>query len=160
MEYGCMICDDNFTRHVGWSQDNVNIKRYFSQQTVNLISQKVTQLLQGVNPQNRPIIVPDKTICSVMSDIFNSYRPGTGDIFTRYNIPKSSPTDMIQSMINQVIEIITYDVKVNLGMDECNKKLSIWTTVFGDFNEHGLRRHPPIKLNNRRSTRFQFNMNY
>ena len=63
-------------------------------------------------------------------------------------------------MIDQVINIITTDVKVNLGMDEHNSKLSAWTTILGDFNEHGLRRHAPIKLRERRPMPMAFNMNY
>ena len=37
-----------------------------------------------------------------------------------------------------------------LIMEENNKKLTIWTTVFGDFNSHGLRSHAPIKLRERK----------
>jgi hypothetical protein len=45
-------------------------------------------------------------------------------------------------------------------MDECNSKLSAWTTILGDFNEHGLRRHAPIKLREKRPMPMAFNMNY
>jgi hypothetical protein len=63
-------------------------------------------------------------------------------------------------MNDQVINIITTDVKNNLEAEQCNSKLSIWTTVLGDFNEHGLRQHGPIKLKERRPTTMLFNMNY
>jgi hypothetical protein len=52
------------------------------------------------------------------------------------------------------------DVKGNLGMDDNNSKLTIWTTVLGDFNEHGLQSHPKIKLREKRPAPLQFNMNY
>ena len=45
-------------------------------------------------------------------------------------------------------------------MEENNKKLSIWTTVYGDFNAHGLRQHPPIKIRKKRPDPFQFHMRY
>jgi hypothetical protein len=114
----------------------------------------------GVDKQNRPIIVPDKTICSVMSSVYENFRPETGDIFTRYNIPKARSQNYVQQMIDEVINIITTDVKVNLGMDECNRNLSIWTTVLGDFNEHGLRSHSKIKLRENRPMPMMFNMMY
>ena len=63
-------------------------------------------------------------------------------------------------MNDQVINIITSDVKNNLGMDQCNSKLTIWTTVLGDFNDAGLRSHPPIKLKERRPTTMLFHMRY
>lgn len=155
MEHGSQICsskdcDYNFVRHVGYKESNVCIQKYYSPETVKIISKKVTELLQGVDPDNRPIIVPDKTICAVMDNIYTSFRPGTGDIYTRYIIPNGLNYDSyVQDMIDQVIQVITNDVKNNLGMDECNSKLSIWTTVLGDFNEHGLRQHPPIKIRNK-----------
>jgi hypothetical protein len=139
-------CDDNFIRHVGWKESNECIKSYFSNHTVKNISFKISQLLQGVDHQGRKIVVPDKTICSVMSEIYNSYRPPTGDIHTRYVVPTGEPDNYIQSMIDQVIEVITNDVKNNLGMEECNKNLSIWSTLYGDFNNSGLKQHAKIKV--------------
>ena len=165
MEYGTQISsdcyNDNYTKHVGYQHDKYLMKNFFSIDTVNTISYKITELLQGVNKNNRPIIVPKKTICNIMSEIFNSYQPPTGDIYSRYNVHSGiNSTNYIQNMIDQVIEIITSDVRNNLEMEENNKKLSIWTTVYGDFNNHQLRQHPPIKIRKKRPSSFQFNMNY
>ena len=151
MEHGktlCgQICDDNFMRYVGWKEDNYCIKKYFSKETIRTISKKITELLQGVDPEGRPIIVPDDKICHMMSQIYDSYRPPTGDIYGRYNVPTGEPLNYVQSMIDQVIEVITNDVRNNLEMEENNRKLSVWTTVYGDgINEHGLRQTPPIKV--------------
>ena len=153
------ICNDQFIKHVG-NIDNICIKNLYSKENINKISCKITELLMGVNKDNRPIVVPDKTICSVMSAVYENFRPETGDIYTRYNIPKAREPDFIQRMIDQVINIITTDVKVNLGMDECNRNLSIWTTVLGDFNLHNLRSHSKIKLRERRPQPMAFQMNY
>lgn len=139
-------CDDNYYRYVGWSESNESIQKYFSPDNIRTISHKITQLLQGVDPQNRPIIVPNKTICHVLSQIFDSYRPQTGDIFSRYNVPSGEPEDYLQSMIDQTIEIITNDIKNEIETIENNKKLTIWTTVYGDFNLHGLQQHSQIKV--------------
>ena len=168
MEYATRICDepcdDNFMRFVGYSQhmygDKSCLQQYFSKNTIETISCKVTELLMGVDPNNRPIIVPDKTICSVMSAVYDNFRPETSDIYSRYNIPKKGIPSYTQRMIDEVINIITSDVKVNLGMDECNRKLTIWSSILGDFNEQGLRSHGPIKLREKRTQPMMFNMNY
>jgi hypothetical protein len=166
MEHGSEIecfeymIDQNYTRYVGWEEDCGSIKEYYSPYTVKLISKKVSELLQGVDPRNRKIVVPDQTIINVMNGIEYSYRPETGDIYSRYNVPKSGPIDDIQEMINQSIELIVSDVRNNLEMDQNNQKLTAWTTILGDFNEQGLRSYPPIKIRNKHPNHFQFNMNY
>ena len=137
------IYDNNYMKYVGYSE-NECIKKFFSIETVNLISKKVTELTRGVRADNKSIIVPNENIASVMSNIQSNYRPETGDIYTRYNIPSATPFNMFQRMIDMTIGVIVNDIKVNIGMEQCNSKLSIWTTVYGDFNPHGLRQHAPI----------------
>jgi len=163
MEYATNICGDpcNYQnmKHVGFVSSTC-LDSFFSPTNIRMMSHKITELLMGVNQQNRPIIVPDKTICSVMSSVYENYRPETGDIYTRYNIPGDGVENYIQKMIDETINIITSDVKVNLGMEEYNKTLSIWTTVLGDFNKNGLRSHPPIKIRERKAMSMLINMNY
>jgi hypothetical protein len=164
MEYGeCFKykIDQNYNRYIGWDEaGGATIKEYYSPNTIKTISKQVTELLQGVDPRNRRIIVPEQTIINVMNGIESNYRPTTGDIYGRYNVPNSGPTNHLQEMIDQTIELIVSDVRNNLEMEENNKKLTIWTTILGDFNEQGLRSHAPIKIKNRRPNPFQFNMNY
>ena len=136
----------NLLKHPGWRETNTCVKKYFSNDTVNLISRKITELLQGVDPEGRDIIVPNSTIAGIMSEIYSSFRPPTGDIYSRFNIPSGEPSNYVQSMIDQVIEIITSDVQNNLGIEENNRKLTAWTTVLGTFNEHGLRSHDELKI--------------
>jgi len=166
MEYASKICNEplcdlNFMRHVGWEESNSCIKKYFSKETVDIIARKVTELTMGVDPQNRPIVVPTATICGLMSEVYESFRPATGDIYGRYNVPSGmGPQTYVQNMIDQVIEIITSNISYSLGMEENNRKLTIWTTVYGDFNEHGLRQHAPIKVLNKRPNPMEFHMRY
>lgn len=166
MEYGEFIYDsikksDLYTKYVGYQDTNVCIEKYFSGYTVNIISKKVTELLMGVHPENRRIIVPDSTIYNVLDAIYQNYRPPTGDIYGRYNIPSGTTTESyVQDMIDQVIEIIVSDVRNNYETIENNSKLSIWTTVLGEFNDNGLRSYPPIKTRLRRPNPLEFNMNY
>lgn len=171
MEYATKITgeivNDSFMKHVGYSDHICGLncgssclRSFFSATNVRKISKKITELLMGVDKYNRPIIVPDKTIYSVMSSVHQSFRPETGDIHTRYIIPKSRAFNSVQRMIDEVINIITSDVKVNLGMEENNAKLTIWTTLLGDFNEHGLQSHSKIKLREKRPQPMFFSMNY
>ena len=170
MEYATFIEPENengvlksdlYTKYVGYQDTNPCIEKFFNKQTVNTISKKITQLLMGVHPENRPIIVPDKTIYHVMDNIYYSYRPPTGDIYGRYNVPTGTTTrSYVQDMIDQVIEVIVSDVKISYETDANNAKLSVWTTVLGNFNDHGLRSHPIIKTLLKRPAPFQFNMNY
>ena len=45
-------------------------------------------------------------------------------------------------------------------MIEENHKLSVWNTIYGEFNEKGLRAHPPIKIRKKHPQYMAFNMNY
>ena len=166
MEYGELICDnitksDLYTKYVGYKDNNPCIEKYYSNENVRKISKKVTELLMGVHPENRPIIVPDSTIYNVLDSIYQNYRPPTGDIYGRYNIPSGTTTESyVQDMIDQVIEIIYSDVKNNLEVEYNNSKLSKWVTVLGDFNDNMLRSHPILKIKKRRPNPMEFNMNY
>lgn len=152
---------DLYTKHVGYTSGSGCIADYFSRYTVHTISNQITNLLMGVHPENRPIIVPDQTIYNVMDSVYNTYRPPTGDIYGRYNIPSGTTTESyVQDMIDQVIEIIVADVRNNYEIAENNAKLSAWTTVMGSFNDHGLRAHPEIKVRLKAPQRMMFNMNY
>ena len=159
--------NDQYIKHVGFD-DTLYIdgngysclKEFFSKKNIDKVSHKITELLIGVDHNNRNIIVPDKTIGSVMSAVYGTFRPETGDIYSRYNIPQGGSPDYIARMNDQVINIITSDIKNTLGMEQVNSKLTVWTTVLGDFNESGLRSHQPIKLRERRPSPMLFHMNY
>jgi hypothetical protein len=154
------ICDSNYYRYIGHQENNNDsVKEFFSPRTLDIISKKITQLLIGVHPQNRPIIVPVKGICNIMSSVYQNYRPSTGDIYSRYIIPQV-PQNYVQTMIDQVIEIITSHIRADYGIREHNAKLTKWTTVLGDFNVHGLRQHSKIKVLEKRPNPMSFNMMY
>jgi hypothetical protein len=151
----CFDCAYLGYKYVGWNPNNECLRKYFSKSTVRTISNKVTELTRGVDPKNRPIIVPDKNICSVMSQIYLAFRPPTASIYTRYTIPRDEPENYVQRMIDQCIELIVTDIKNNLGIDEINSHLNIWSaTVLGDFNNLGLRSHSQIKVRDRRPSHF------
>jgi hypothetical protein len=156
-----VVNSDLHTKYVGFTDDNECLKYLFSINTIKTISDKITQLLRGVHPDNLPIKVPDSTIYNVMDNIYYSFRPPTGDIYGRYNIPSGSTAESyVQDIIDQVIEVIVADVKITFETDANNAKLSAWVQVYGDFNDNQLRAHPLIKTRLRRPAPFQFNMNY
>lgn len=157
---GEQVCDLNYKRHVGWDEGNLCIKAFFSPKTVDIISKKVTELTLGVDPKNRPIIVPNARICEVMSSIFWNFRPPTGDIYSRYIVPNNEQNNMVQIMIDQTIELITSYIRNELGIEQNNQKLTAWVQVMGDFNQNSLRQFPPIKTRERRPNTMLFNMNY
>lgn len=151
--------DLNYTRFIGWNQEYQPTDNFFSQETINLISKKVSELTRGIHPKNKIIIVPDEQIAGVMDSIFRYYRPPTGDIYTRYIIPNDE-RNSTSYMIDQVIEVITSHLVTEYKMRENNEKLSAWVQVYGTFNKHNLTQTPPIKTRGRRPAVMQFNMNY
>ena len=158
MEYATPI-NEMYIKHAAYDPINDD-DELFSPENIKLISRKVTQLLMGVDPKNRPIIVPDKTIGSVLSSVFSTFVPqNIGDINSRFILPCNEPCSNNQAIIDQAIEIIVSDVRNNLGVEQCNETLSIWDSVLGDFNRHGLMPHPQIKINNNKLPT-QFNMMY
>jgi hypothetical protein len=152
--------DANYTRYVGWREITPGVEEYFSENTVKLISKKVTELTRGVDVKNRKIIVPDYLIANVMDGVYQGYRPPTGDIYSRYIISTPETNNMIQEMIDQTIEIIVSNIRNQLGMEQYNSTLSTWVQVYGDFNTAGLRQHAPITTRERKPATMQFNMNY
>ena len=157
-------CDNNYYRFVGWEftqQNNPSYSALFNKKTVIDIQAKLATLLQGVDRYNRPIIVSEENICNIMSEVFSTYRPPTGDIHSRYIVPSGfGEQNMVADIIDKTIQVIFNTVKNELLIEQNNEKLTIWTTVYGDFNTHGLRQHAPIKTQNKHPDRMQFNMNY
>ena len=165
MEYGTEIekfqLNNNHKKFVGYEQ-NPELNNFFSNDTIRFISKKTTQLLEGVDPANRHIVVSDDNIIHIMNQVYSSYKPPVGDIYSRLHIISQKNTeDYVPEMIDQVIEIVTSYVRNTVGMEENNRKLTIWTTVYGDFNAHGLRRTSLVKcIREKRPTPFQFHTKY
>jgi len=161
MDNSGQVYDFNNLRYAGWPITGAtNGTTFLCPQVVRLISRKVTELTRGVDHLNRSIVVPDERIYEVMDGVLQSYKPATGDIFTRYVVPNNEPENAIQSMIDQTIEIITTNIRSTLGIEQNNQSLSAWVQVYGDFNTNGLRAHSILKIREKRPSPFQFHMNY
>lgn len=148
-----------YISHVGYEDSGFSpIRSYFSDDTVNFIQQKVTELLKPDFPQG--VVVVCNRIRDVMNAVYQSYKPAVGDIFTRYNITgEPSSRNMVNDMINRVVSIIVGNVKTTLEMEMANSKLDIWDSVLGEGNRLGMRAHSTIKINRRRPP-LMFNMVY
>lgn len=144
-------CNYDELRYTG--RDCVN--PIFDKNVLNYISKMVTLNLRGVDVKNRDIIVPDKTISNVLDSVYNNYTPSVGGLYSQQSFHTK-----YEHIIANTINIIVDDVSYNIARDTCNSKLTIWSTLLGDFNDHKLRSHPPIKLRNNRPKPMQFNMNY
>ena len=159
------FCDQNNMRFVGWSQNFRStdcLNELFSCETVDTISRKITELTMGIGEDNRPIVVPTSTICSVMSDVYINQRPKVGDIYSRYIIPDSGLRNDVLEIINKTIEIIYSNIKTSMGMEKCNSQLTIWDTVYGEGNPKGLNSVPHgfAKISHKRPMQMFFFSNY
>lgn len=163
MEYGTRLSSrkptDSDITNVGWHTSTTNNSEYdylFSKEHIIKCQQKITQLLEGVT--DRPIIVPIDTISSVMVSCFKSRRPKVGDIYSQFIQPNEHRND-IRDIVDRTINIIVSQVTTEFKTNECNRKLSIWNTVYGDFNQHGIRSHPTVKIREKRINN-EFHMRY
>jgi hypothetical protein len=153
-------CDDNNLANVGWGvthNDDLGYRIYFSQQNINFISGQIRgQLLKaGFN-----MIVTERVITNVMSEILRKHTPFTGDIYSRYIIPAQSARNDIENMNNRVINIIVSTIVDEEDARKWNESLSIWDTVYGDFNRKGLRAHSIIRKKDNDYMKGQINFNY
>ena len=156
-------CDYQSMRHVGWEYSNQNqgMEFLFSPENISIISEKITELLEGVDPNGKSIIVTDRVICTTLSSVAANQRRGNiGDIYTRYIIPQKEPGYYSTSIIDRTIEIIVSYIKAEAGMEEINQSLSVWNSILGGQNELGLLPHSKIKLQERHPQHVAFNMNY
>ncbi len=157
------LLDMNQFQYVGWDSVaswNSLTRRLFTKRTVELIQNKTSEYLNGVDPLGRKMIPSQKTVTSALYNVFADHIPQTGDIYGRYSIRDDSNRDDYSYIVDKTISLIVGNIRTEIEMQEQNQKLTIWTTVLGDFNEHGLRQTPPIKLRHKRPDPMLFHMNY
>jgi len=157
--------DSNFYRFVGW-QSNAPVKRLFSKNVLECTQKEITKLLKGVNAEGKDIIVPIETIGSVFSQFLNNQPTNRelGDIYSRFTIENPREQGIVESIVQRSVSLIVDTITNEYGMIENNKKLSIWTTVLGDFNKHGLNSYSQSQITGairkKRPQAMAFNMNY
>ena len=156
--------DFGYQSYVGWEHtshmDN-NLKFLYSTENLSNLQKIITKSLEGIHPEGKDIIVPLKEIASSLSNIYeNANRTQIGDIHTRYIVPQATPRNDCQTINEQTIQAIVSLLRTQFQVEKNNKKLTVWNTLYGDFNKEGLRAYPPIKLRNKHPQYMAFNMNY
>jgi hypothetical protein len=165
-QQGYSAYDDrlDLNQFVGWdtiTDWNPLTQKLFTKTTVHVIQQKVADYLTGVDANGRRIIPSERVVITALFGIFREHAPRTGDIYGRYLVVDDSKRDDYAYIVDKTISLLVQGIRDDLGMAEQNQKLTIWTTVLGDFNEHGLRQHPPLKINNgKRPDPMLFHMRY
>lgn len=165
-QQGYAAYDDrlDLNQFVGWdtiTDWNPLTQKLFTKTSVHVIQQKVADYLTGVDANGRRIIPSERVVVTALFGIFREHAPRTGDIYGRFLVVDDSKRDDYAYIIDKTISLLVQGIRDDLGMAEQNQKLTIWTTVLGDFNEHGLRQHPPLKINNgKRPDPMLFHMRY
>lgn len=146
---------DQQYKYIGSSiDDNPNVKEFFSKNTVDYISSRITDMTRDVDERGREIIVPDDKILHLMNSVYLSYNPKKG--FDT----KSSPEEYLDSLIEQTITQAVFDVRNVLAYEQCMAKYTVWDTILGEDNERGVRGYAPIKVREKRPNSMEFNMKY
>ena len=164
-------CDYNDLRYVGWDvsgSQNKLTQSLYTKKNIDVVSRKVTELTMGVHPDNLRIIVPDSNICMVIDCIWQGYVPAIGGIYTKDIMPVTGnyqgqgllPDNYVRDITDRAIEAIVSQIRNIYGMMENNSKLTVWSTVLGDFNEQGLRSHSQIPIRNKKPQSMFISMNY
>ena len=155
------LYNDNYNKYAAYDQNMTPALNYlFSNENIDLIGTTLYDLLKCLRKDGRPISVTRGVIAQVLSQIQQSATRQIGDIYTVYNIPQAHVRDDISRFNKMTVEFIYNQVKTEYEMDQNNKKLTIWTTLLGDFNDHGLRQYSTLKINHKPINKLRFNMNY
>jgi hypothetical protein len=149
---------------IGWEQtvaDLPVVKHLFTQNTVTVIQNKVSEYLQGVDPKGRRMMPSVNVVVNALYGVFRSHMPEeVGDIYSKYTVTNLNTRNDFAYIIDKTISLLVRGIRNEYEMAQNNEKLSIWNTVLGDFNEHGLRQYPPIKVREKRPDNFLFHMRY
>ena len=156
--------DMGYQSHVGWentSNNSPGLEYLYSQENLLNLQKIITKSLEGVHPEGKNIIVPVENIQNVISNIYeNVNRTEIGSIYSRDVIAPAKKRNDVETINKQSIQAIVNMLRSQFEMEANNKKLTVWNTVYGDFNKEGLRGHAPIKLRNKHPQYMAFNMKY
>ena len=123
---------------------------------------KVLEILEN-NKDGKDIVVSQENICGILTSVINNYyalddQPGLNTLF---QIPtRNGNLSKKDKCIIRTINIIVNYIRTETERINCNKTLSIWNSVYGDFNEKGLRAHPPLKILENSPNKPEFHMRY
>lgn len=152
--------DYNYLANVGWysiNEQNTGYRIFFSKDNMDQISLTIRQKLKNAGYN---MMVTDRVIGGVMSDIISKHTPKIGDIYSIFNIPDDEPRNDVATLNERVINTIVSSIVNEEEVRKANESLNIWDTIYGDFNRRGLRAHSKIRKKERDYMKGQFNLNY
>lgn len=156
--------DTRFITHVGWDNDshsNHLVNFLLSEKNLKKLQLKIANLLEGVHPENKRMIVSLKDIASIMHPIIDQTNIKNAGYIqsTRFGngLSKIDFTDIVN---DETITTIVNKLKADYGIENHRNNLSIWSTLYGEHNKEGLRAHAPIKKREKHPQYMAFNMKY
>ena len=114
---------------------NIDDTIFFNVTVLNRISREVTHRLRPYSCDGRPIVVPNPTIYTVMVQLYRQKRPFNAGLIN--DLMEEDLDDYIESIIQDVINVIYKDVAYNLSLER-RKTWNKWDTLTGEQNKHGL----------------------
>jgi hypothetical protein len=135
---------NNFFKHKPNEQSSFNIINRFD--TLNCLNTKTLDALSAIS--YNWLNVNNKTRFRTITD--------SG----KYSVVNPNDRDDYNYIVDMTISFLVREIRNDIEMAQNNEKLTIWTTLLGDFNEHGLRQYPPIKVRNKRPDPMLFHMRY
>jgi hypothetical protein len=153
--------DNRYLSLVGWEATaegaGAGYKFFFSEENMRFVQTEVMRLLR---PFGLNVRVTMEVIGGLFSDLIRSQNPVLGDIHTRYTIPQADPRNDAKSLTVQAINRLVNEILGEQQQACCNSKLSVWSTVKGDFSAYGIRSHAPIRVKKNDHLKGVFMMNY
>jgi hypothetical protein len=149
------------SQYVGWGTitEWASLPRQvFTKRTIKIIQQKVYEYLY--RSMQKKIVPSEKVVVIALFGVYENHKPNTGDIYGKFLVVDETQRDDYGYIVDKTISLLIDGIRTDIEMADANSKLSIWNTVLGDFNEHGLRQFPPIKLRNKGPDRMLFHMKY
>lgn len=125
----------------------------FSAANVKCLSARITSLLKATG---KTIVVSDRVIAGVISNIAANFIPRVGDIYIKHGDRRAD----LQNINEQVVTVIVNTVQGEIEQQICNSRLTVWDSVLGTYNSKGLVSHSSIKLKENDHMKGMFSMNY
>jgi hypothetical protein len=115
---------------------------FLSNHTLRILSDKITQHLQGVHPEGKAIKIQDEILRDLMRSVYaNNY-------------------GHIKDMMLQVVATAVQYIRDEFEFTKMNNKLNIDVIRYDQDPRWGLRSHDIVKIHEHPVGRLNFNMNY
>lgn len=153
-------------KYINWSSivdQSPELQKLLSEENLTYCQKEITRLLKGVHPEGRDIIVTKRSISALLFSIYDEHVKTfkqVGDIYSRYVLPIELHRDDLSRIVDKTIRTIVNTERTEYETIRNNQRITVWNTMYGDFNQEGLRAHSTIKLRERRPAPLQFHMNY